>query len=58
MTNPPVMRREVVQLLAFCRQNQVDWSLLAREALRPDGMRTLLSGELTERRASPKNRRG
>lgn len=58
MTNPPVMRREVVQLLALCRQNQVDWSLLAREALRPDGMRALLSGELTERRASPKNRRG
>jgi DNA processing protein len=58
MTNPPVMRREVAQLLALCRLKRVDWSLLAREALRPDGMRTLLSGDLTERRASPQNRRG
>ncbi|MGA2759791.1 MAG: DNA-processing protein DprA [Candidatus Cybelea sp.] len=57
-TNPADMRRGVVQLLALCRLNQVDWSLLAREALRPDGLRTLLSGELTERRASAENRRG
>jgi DNA processing protein len=57
-TNPSGMRREVVQLLALCELNQVDWSLLGREAFRPDGLRTLLSGELTERRASPENRRG
>lgn len=58
MPNAPGMRRGVVQLLALCRLNQVDWSLLAREALRPDGLRVLLAGEITERRASPENRRG
>ena len=52
------MRREVAQLLALCRLNYVDWSLIAREALRPDGLRVLLSGSTTERRASPENRRG
>ena len=56
--NPSAMRREVVQLLALCRVNLVDWSLVAREALRPDGLRTLLAGEITERRASVQNRRG
>jgi DNA processing protein len=56
--NTPAMRREVAQLLALCKLNLVDWSLLAREAMRPDGLRTLLSGEITERRASQQNRRG
>lgn len=57
-TNTPDVRRAVVQLLALCKLNRVDWSLLAREALRPDGMRTLLAGELTERRATQQNRSG
>jgi DNA processing protein len=57
-TNSRYMRRDVIQLLALCRLNLVDWSLLAREALRPDGLRSLRAGELTERRASPENRRG
>jgi DNA processing protein len=52
------MRRGVEQLLALCWLNQVDWSLLAREALRPDGLRALLDGAITERRASVENRRG
>lgn len=58
MPNAAPMRRAVIELLALCRVNLVDWSLIAREALRPDGLRTLLGGELTERRASPENRRG
>lgn len=52
------MRRDVAQLLALCALNNVDWSLVAREALRPDGLKMLLAGTITERRASPENRRG
>jgi DNA processing protein len=52
------MRRDVVQLLALCRLNLVDWSLIAREASRPYGLKSLLSGTITERRASGENRRG
>jgi DNA processing protein len=56
--NDTSMRPGVVQLLALCALNEVDWSLLAREALRPDGLRSLLAGTITERRASQENRRG
>ena len=52
------LRPEVLRLLALCELNQVDWSLLAREAMRPKGLQTLLAGSITERRASPENRRG
>jgi len=51
------MRRDVVQLLALCELNLVDWSLIAREASRY-GVAPLLSGTISERRASDKNRRG
>ncbi len=35
-------------LLALCALRTMDWSLVAREAQRPDGLERLLRGELTE----------
>jgi DNA processing protein len=39
---------EVAQLLALCTIRGIDWSLVAREAQRPGGLRRLVAGEVTE----------
>jgi DNA processing protein len=41
--------REQLELLALCRPHGMSWSLVAREAQRPGGLKRLLAGELTER---------
>lgn len=40
---------EHIDLLALCRIKGLSWYLIAREARRPDGLKRLICGELTER---------
>ena len=49
--------RSRIALLALCRANSANWSLIAREAARPDGLERLIRGEITERRADSESKR-
>jgi DNA processing protein len=44
-----VRGKDHVGLLALCRIKGLSWYIIAREARRPDGLKRLLRGELTER---------
>jgi DNA processing protein len=44
-------------LLALCRGAEIDWSLIARQAVRPGGLDALRSGQILERRAPEDMRR-
>lgn len=41
-------RDDHISLLALCRIKRLSWHLIAREAMRPDGLARLLRAELTE----------
>ena len=49
--------RNRLALLALCRGGQIDWSLIARQAMRPGGLDALLTGQILERRAPDDQRR-
>ena len=51
MTLSSVPTIDQVTLLSFCRIKGVSWYLIAREAMRPDGLQRLLNAHLTERSA-------
>ncbi len=44
----PVTDRDRLHLLALCAVDDVNWSVIAREAQRPGGLARLLEGEVTE----------
>lgn len=46
-----------LSLLALCRGAHIDWSLIARHAIRPGGLEALLAGQILERRTPEDQRR-
>jgi len=44
-----MQRQERIDLLALCRVPKLSWYLVAREALRPNGVAALVEGRLTEK---------
>lgn len=49
--------RDRIALLALCRGAKIDWSMIARHAVRPGGLEALLAGQILERRAPDEQRR-
>jgi DNA processing protein len=49
--------RDRLALLALCRGAEIDWSLIARHAVRPGGLGALMAGQIIERRAPDDQRR-
>src|SRR5437868_227031 len=50
-------RSDEARLLALCRTNSVDWSLIARQAQIPGGLAELLDGVVLERNAPTADKR-
>ncbi len=48
--------RDQITLLSLCRIKDLSWHLIAREAMRPDGLELLLEGRFTENSVAEKER--